>query len=264
MTSATRISRRTRPRRRLRRPRPARASATRRSAEPRPRSRALATPARRRPTSESRGLPAREDSGSDSTRTRACGRSSAFATTARARLSSSTRGPSLAAYECAEEGDQPTRVGVLRADEDGAYVARDEETGREGEPVRGCSTSSTRCSCGTARGSGTFDAYDFDGDGALNAGEPLGSSRGAPDATDADAVFDVVLDVDGDGVVAFGELIQVVKKCREAGAAMRSEVKGGGTRAGSFAAGSPGNPEIRKTLLAAAGLSASASASVHA
>ena len=149
--------------------------------------------------------------------------------------------PSLAAYECAEEGDWPTRVGVLRADEDGAYVARDEETGGaranpSGDLFDELDAMLVR---DRARLRDVFDAYDFDGDGALNAGELTRFVRAAlPDATDADArYFDVVLDVDGDGVVAFGELIQVVKKCREAGAAMRSEVKGGEDSSGGLVRG---------------------------
>ena len=227
-------------------PRPARASATRRSAEPRPRSAAAPSPTPR-PTApepsesrESSGAP--KDSGSDPDpdprvwtleRVRDDG-TGAFVLVDRA-------DPSLAAYECAEEGDWPTRVGVLRADEDGAYVARDEETGGartnpSGDLFDELDAMLVR---DRARLRDVFDAYDFDGDGALNAGELTRFVRAAlPDATDADArYFDVVLDVDGDGVVAFGELIQVVKKCREAGAAMRSEVKGGEDSSGGLVRG---------------------------
>ena len=142
-------------------PRPARASATRRSAEPRPRSAAAPRrrPARRRPTPPNRAsLPARRRTRARTrTRTRACGRSSAFATTARARLSSSTaRTPRSRRTSAPRRGTGRLASGFCARTRTARTSLATKRRGARGRTRPGiCSTSSTRCSCGTARGSGT-------------------------------------------------------------------------------------------------------------
>ena len=116
-----------------------------------------------------------------------------------------------------EEGEWPTRAGVLHVDEDGDEVVVLDAGSRDGtrDVFRALDALLANR---RSRAKALFDEYDFDGDGFLNRDEVSRfASRAMPESTAADIrYFTAALDVDGDGTVSFGELLDTVEECRDA------------------------------------------------
>ena len=121
------------------------------------------------------------------------------------------------AYDACEEGEWPTRAGVLHVDEDGDEVVVLDAGSRDGtrDVFRALDALLANR---RSRAKALFDEYDFDDDGFLNRDEVSRfASRAMPESTAADIrYFTAALDVDGDGTVSFGELLDTVEECRDA------------------------------------------------